>query len=159
MSTDAAFPPPMLGVAGLVFDELGRVLLVQRKNSPGKGEWHIPGGKLEPGETLEACCIREVYEETHLQILPKTLIAVADRQLSCFHYVVIDFLCALAPGSDPRKLSPGTDALEARWIHPSEFNALPLVEGLRPVIEAGQKAQRMESKGLEGHPHLRWLYL
>ena len=69
---------PIIGVGAVIIEE-GRVLLIQRGQVPLKGEWSLPGGALELGETLEEGVCREVLEETGLSIEPTRLIEVFDR--------------------------------------------------------------------------------
>ena len=95
----------------------GRVLLVQRGHAPLKGEWSLPGGALELGETLEEGVRREVLEETGLIVEPVAVVEVLDRISRDaegrvqYHYVLVDFLC-LVTGGD---LACATDAADARW--------------------------------------------
>jgi ADP-ribose pyrophosphatase YjhB (NUDIX family) len=148
---------PAIGVGGVVFDAEGRVLLVRRGSPPQVGLWHIPGGRLEPGETLADCCRREVREETGIRVIPGPILAVADRRVENFHYVIIDFLAWLATESPPNP-EPASDAAEARWIAPREIDTLPLVEGLESVIRAAMATRDLQA-GLgrdRAHP---WLYV
>ena len=108
---------PIVGVGGVVIDD-GRVLLVRRGHEPLKGRWSIPGGGVEVGETLEAAVVREVREETGLDVEVGALVDVLDRirpasdGRTLYHYVLIDFLCRPTGGL----LCSGTDALEAEWV-------------------------------------------
>ncbi|MFM8445457.1 MAG: NUDIX hydrolase [Methylococcus sp.] len=148
---------PAIGVGGVVFNDQGRILLVRLRSPPQAGLWHIPGGRLEPGETLADCCRREVQEETGIQVIPGPILAIADRRVEGFHYVIIDFLTRLAPDS-PLNPEPATDAAEACWIDPLEIHVLDLVEGLEPVIHAAL-ATRDHRSGLSPEPTLGWLYV
>lgn len=148
---------PAIGVGGVVFDELGRVLLIRRRSPPQAGLWHIPGGRLEAGETLAECCRREVQEETGIRVIPGPILAVADRRVEGFHYVIIDFLARLEPGS-PLTPEPATDAAEACWIDSQTITHMALVEGLEPVIRAAI-ATRDHPSGLLQEPSLDWLYV
>ena len=95
---------PIVGVGAVIFDE-GRVLLVQRGHAPMQGEWSLPGGALEVGETLEEGVRREVLEETGLIVEPVAMIEVFDRIARDdtgrvqFHYVLVDYLCRITGGS------------------------------------------------------------
>lgn len=108
---------PIVGVGAVVIDA-DRVLLVQRGKAPLKGEWSLPGGALELGETLEEGVRREVLEETGLVIEPVAVVEVLDRISRDaegrvqYHYVLVDFLCR-AVGGD---LACATDAVDARWV-------------------------------------------
>jgi ADP-ribose pyrophosphatase YjhB (NUDIX family) len=153
-----ARPIPAVGVGGLVFNREGQVLLVARRNPPRAGEWHIPGGRLEPGETLAHCCQREIFEETGIHAIPGNIVAIADRQIDGFHYVIVDFLAILAETEETTRPQPGSDALDAGWFDPEHIDGLPLVEGLKEVITAGKRLIRGENRGLLLDSHHSWLY-
>lgn len=148
--------PPAIGVGALVFDAEGQVLLVRRAHPPHAGQWHLPGGRLEYGETVEDCCRREVREETGLLVLPERIIAIADRRIEGFHYVIIDFLAYLQPGT-PALPQAASDATEARWASPEALAAWPLVDGLDAVIRAGRHS-RDNGSGLVADAATGWLY-
>jgi 8-oxo-dGTP diphosphatase len=114
---------PIIGVGAVVIDG-GKVLLVRRGHEPLKGEWSLPGGALELGETLQEGLVREVLEETGLTVVPDGIVEVLDRitqdNLSGrirYHYVLVDFLCHVAIGT----LRGGSDAEEARWVGQEEL--------------------------------------
>lgn len=107
---------PIVGVGGVVIHR-DRVLLVQRGREPMKGEWSIPGGALELGETLPDAVRRELKEETGLDVEPTGILLVLDRivrhgQRVKYHYVIVDFACRLIGG----RLAPASDVLDARWV-------------------------------------------
>ncbi len=115
---------PIVGVGAVVI-EGARVLLVRRGNAPLKGEWSLPGGALELGETLQQGVVREVLEETGLMVEPLAMIEVLDRitrdEASSrihYHYVLIDFVCRVTGGT----LCGGSDADEARWVGREELH-------------------------------------
>ena len=89
---------PLVGVGAVILDQ-GRVVLVKRGQPPLAGEWSIPGGRLETGETMREGVLREAREETGLTVEPAELLGVYDRLLRdeggriLYHYVLIDFLC------------------------------------------------------------------
>ncbi len=89
---------PFIGVGAVIIDN-ARVLLVKRGHEPLTGEWSIPGGVLELGETVRQGVAREVLEETGLIVEPLELLGVFDRvvrdldERTLYHYVLIDFLC------------------------------------------------------------------
>lgn len=120
---------PLVGV-GAVIVEAGRVVLVRRAAEPMAGQWSIPGGLLELGETLRAGAAREALEETGLQVEPGEVLEVLDRIVPDangrlrFHYVLIDFLCRRIAG----ELRAGGDAAEARWVTASELAGLGVAE-------------------------------
>lgn len=127
---------PIVGVGAVVLLE-DRVLLVRRGHAPLEGEWSLPGGVLELGESLEAGLRREIFEETALVVEPLSVLEVfdhisrdADGRIR-FHYVIVDYLCGVAGGS----LACATDVVEARWASRDE---LDLVEPFtREVIAKG----------------------
>jgi 8-oxo-dGTP diphosphatase len=115
---------PIIGVGAVVIDG-SKVLLVRRGQEPLKGEWSLPGGALELGETLQQGVVREVLEETGLTVVPDGIVEILDRitqdDLSGqvrYHYVLVDFLCRVAGGT----LRGGSDAEEARWVGQEELN-------------------------------------
>ena len=116
---------PVVGVGGVVIED-GRTLLIRRGSEPLRGQWSIPGGTLELGESLEAGVARELLEETGLEVRIVELIEVFDRiftepdaggggtpQKPKFHYVIIDYLCERISG-EPRPGSDVTDVALAR---------------------------------------------
>src|ERR1700757_1735689 len=89
---------PLVGVGAVIIQE-NQVLLIQRGQEPLKGEWSLPGGALELGETLQQGIRREVLEETGLVVEPVAVVEVLDRISRDaegrvqYHYVLVDFLC------------------------------------------------------------------
>jgi 8-oxo-dGTP diphosphatase len=142
--TDAAAVRPEVAVGGIAFDERGRVLLVQRGRPPAAGLWTVPGGRVEPGETLAAACRREVHEETGLEVTVGALVEVVERfvrdQAGALrhHFVIHDYLVEVTGGS----LAPASDAHDARWCEPADLERLPLTEGLLPVIDRARDTAR-----------------
>ncbi len=136
----------MIGVAGIVFDEAERVLLIRRAKPPAQGLWHVPGGRLEAGESLVAACRREVREETGLDITVDRLMAVVERREAGFHYVILDFLGRPAEGSESC-CRPADDALDVAWVAEEDLVAYSLAEGLLPILHRARKAWRGEPLG------------
>ena len=136
---------PLVGVGAIIIDG-GRVLLVKRGHPPLAGEWSIPGGVLELGETLREAAIREAKEETCLTIEAAELLGVYDRVLrdddgrAIYHFVLIDFLCLRVAG----QAQAADDADEVRWFTPAEAAQVALPEDTAEVIRLGfQKASRI----------------
>jgi ADP-ribose pyrophosphatase YjhB (NUDIX family) len=103
-------------VGGIAFDPRGRLLLIRRRNDPGSGLWSLPGGRVEPGESDEVAVIRELREETGLDVIPGTLIGTVTRG----PYEIHDYACEVTGGA----LTPGDDATEARWSDAADLSAL-----------------------------------
>ncbi|HEV2426222.1 MAG TPA: NUDIX hydrolase [Terriglobia bacterium] len=138
---------PRVGVGGVVIDH-GRVLLVRRGQPPLQGEWSIPGGLVEVGESLKGAVEREIREETDLRVRAVNVLGVFERVIRTtkppqegkvrYHYVLIDFLCRLRRPArpscrrdDPRAL---TDVTDARWVGESELDAVRISAAARNVI-------------------------
>jgi 8-oxo-dGTP diphosphatase len=126
---------PLIGVGAVIVED-GRAVIVRRAHEPLKGEWSIPGGVLEIGETLRGGAAREALEETGLVVEAGQVIEVLDRIVRDsqgriqFHYVLIDFLCRRISG----ELRPGGDASEARWISRDELDSFPIADSAAVVI-------------------------
>jgi len=140
-------PHPLIGVSAIIFDQDERVLLIRRGKPPASGFWHVPGGKLEAGESLVEGVRREVKEETGLDVNIGPIMAVVERRQEGFHYVIIDFLAQLA---DPNQtnLIAADDASDARWVAEDELNQFPIAHGLLPILERARLAHRGERLGL-----------
>jgi 8-oxo-dGTP diphosphatase len=129
---------PLVGVGAVIIDD-GRALLVKRGHPPLAGEWSIPGGVLELGETLSEAAVREAREETCLTVEPAELLGVYDRVLRddtggiLYHFVLIDFLCRPLSG----KAQAADDADEVRWFTPNEIEKLALASDTAEVIRLG----------------------
>jgi 8-oxo-dGTP diphosphatase len=109
----------------------GNLLLVQRRNEPGAGEWSVPGGRVEPGETLAEAVVRELAEETGLEGVCGSLVGWVERIGPDHHFVILDFAVTLLADDEPR---PGDDALDARWVPLDEVADWLLVDGLAEFL-------------------------
>jgi 8-oxo-dGTP diphosphatase len=127
---------PIVGVGAVILDG-ERVLLVRRGNEPLKGEWSLPGGAVEAGETLEAAIAREVLEETGLEVDVGPLVDVLDRIRRDpdgrvrYHYVLIDFLCRPTGGT----LCCASDAADAAWAALADLDRFALAPATLAMIE------------------------
>jgi ADP-ribose pyrophosphatase YjhB (NUDIX family) len=137
--TDRSYPDrPVLGVGAVVLVE-GRVVLVKRAHPPLQGEWNLPGGAVEVGETLEAACAREVLEETGLEVRVGPVIEVFDRimrdtaQKVQYHFVLVDYLCHATGGV----LRSGSDATEITLADPADLERFALTGKAIEIIGKG----------------------
>jgi 8-oxo-dGTP diphosphatase len=137
---------PVVGVGGVVLDG-DCVLLVRRANPPLQGEWSLPGGAVEAGETLEAAVLREVREETGLQVDVGPVAGIVDRIHRDaegrveYHYVVVDYLCTVRGGH----LACASDACDARWVPVGQLDAFQLTEPAGRVIDKALELARSSS--------------
>ena len=133
---------PLVGVGAVIVDdhrEENRVLLIRRGTAPLLGEWSLPGGVLECGETLREAVVREAREETGLVVETVEMLGVYERVIPGdegrvrYHYVLIDFLCRPVGGD----LKAGSDAAEVRWFTRDELPALNLAYDANDVVLKG----------------------
>jgi ADP-ribose pyrophosphatase YjhB (NUDIX family) len=155
MASSREYPErPMVGVGGVIIDE-GRALLIRRGSEPLLGEWSIPGGTLELGETLEEGVARELLEETGLEVRVLELIEVFDRiyvestageqkpkKGPRFHYVIVDYLCERLSG-EPRAGSDVTDVALARE---EELHVYKLTETATRILQKAFAMDRLRRK-------------
>lgn len=123
---------PVVAVGAIVFDDAGRVLLIQRARPPGEGLWTVPGGKLELGETIAQGVAREVREETGLAVEVGPLACVVEHMGEGYHFVILDYLARIVGDGEPEA---GDDARGARFVTPAELATLPLTDGLVDVLK------------------------
>jgi 8-oxo-dGTP diphosphatase len=103
-------------VGGIAFDRYGRLLLIRRLNNPGSGQWSLPGGRVEPGETDKEAVVRELFEETGLDVIPGTLVGSVRRG----PYEIFDYACEVTGGN----LTAGDDASDVRWSDAADLAGL-----------------------------------
>jgi 8-oxo-dGTP diphosphatase len=126
---------PMVGVGGVVISG-GRALLIRRRNPPLEGQWSIPGGMLEVGETLLEGMRRELLEETGIEVRVLELIEVFERITrdgagKCkYHFVVLDYVCEAVSG----EARAGSDVSDVAWAPRDELAKYSITETARRVI-------------------------
>jgi 8-oxo-dGTP diphosphatase len=144
MASSREYPErPMVGVGGVIIDQ-GRALLIRRGSEPLLGEWSIPGGSLELGETLEEGVARELLEETGLTVRVIELIEVFDRiyvestagagegkKGPRFHYVIVDYLCERVAG----EALAGSDVTDVAFASESELGQYHLTETATRILK------------------------
>jgi len=126
---------PQVAVGGVVVDD-GAILLVRRAHPPAAGQWSVPGGKLEPGETLAAGVEREVLEETGLLVRCGDHIGTVEAIGDGHHFVIMDFWAS--PSGENRVLRPGDDAADAQWVPLNELAKIDLVPGMYEFLTRHQ---------------------
>ena len=131
---------PYLAVsAAIVRDD--RVLIVRRARTPAHGLYTLPGGGVELGETLEEAVIREVREETALDVAPVELVGFRQAIVRDTagrierHFVILPFAARLIGG----EISLNEELAEAHWLLPSELAGLKTTEGLAAIVIAAVK--------------------
>lgn len=127
---------PIVGIGAVILTDDGQVVLIKRRNEPLAGQWSLPGGGLELGESLEAGTAREVLEETGLVVSVGPMIEVFDRILLNddgtvkFHFVLVDYLCRPRGG----RLQAGSDVEAATLADPGDLAAWRVAEKVRAVV-------------------------
>lgn len=112
---------PLIGVGAIIVQD-DKILLTKRGSEPGKGKWSVPGGLVELGEKLEKAVIREVKEETNLDVEIVRLIDAVDNIIRNsngrlqFHFIILDYLAKVRNGT----LQPSSDVLDTRWVRLTE---------------------------------------
>jgi 8-oxo-dGTP diphosphatase len=127
---------PLVGVGGVVIrDE--RALLIRRGSAPLEGEWSIPGGMLEIGETISEGVQRELLEETAIEVKVLDLIEVFERLTRDeagklkYHFVILDYLCEAVSGA----ARAGSDVTDVAWAREEELDAYSLTPTATRVIQ------------------------
>jgi 8-oxo-dGTP diphosphatase len=131
---------PYLAVSAAIFRD-GRVLIVRRGRAPAKGLYTLPGGGVELGETLEQAVIREIREETTLDIEPLELVgfrqAIARDAAGRVerHFVILPFAARYIGG----EVALNEELSEAHWLEPAALGGLSTTEGLAGIVTAAAK--------------------
>ena len=137
---------PVVGVGAVVVKD-GKAIIIKRANEPYKGQWSIPGGRVELGESLADAVRREIREETGLEVDVGPVIEVFERvmrddnsqpvmesaRVVRFHFVIIDYLCTWVSGT----LSAGDDADAAVWVTSDELPQYDIRASAVSVIRKG----------------------
>ena len=138
---------PIVAVGAVIVHD-GRVLLVKRGQEPLKGQWSLPGGAVETGETLHAALAREVLEETCLTVEIGPVVEVLDsirldeRGRAEYHYIIIDYVCHVRAGA-PTAAACGSDADGACWVGAADLDRYHVTAAATAVI-------RKALSGLQG---------
>ena len=147
MADERLYPKrPFLAVSAAILRD-GKVLVVRRARKPALGVYTLPGGVVEAGETLEQAIVREVKEETALDIAPVTLaghreVVVRDGDgRASRHFVILCFASRWIAGEP--KLNE--ELSDARWLRPAELAGLKTTEGLAEIVAAA--FERIEAAG------------
>ena len=133
----------MVGVGAVVVRN-GKALIVKRAHEPRKGEWSLPGGLLELGESLQDAVRREIKEETALDVTVGPIIETFDRVHRDdsgkirYHFVIVDFVCWPNGG----EATPGSDAEGVAWVGVTEIDDYQVNAHAKAVIEKGLKVLR-----------------
>jgi mutator protein MutT len=117
---------PEVCVGAVVVDE-GRLLLVRRGHGPAAGEWSLPGGRVEMGETLAEAVVRELLEETGVEGVCDQFVGWVERMGPDHHFVILDFAATVLEGTEPRA---GGDAADAEWVPVEEVVHRRVTDGL-----------------------------
>jgi 8-oxo-dGTP diphosphatase len=134
---------PIVGVGAVIVDD-GKVVLIKRRYEPLQGQWSLPGGGVEIGETLEAAVAREMLEETGLEVVVGPVVEVFDRIMRDddervrYHYVLVDYLCWPIAG----ELRAGSDVDAAVFVDPADLKAYNLTVKAAAVIERALQLAR-----------------
>ena len=123
-------PGPGVGVGVIIVDS-DQLLMIRRGHGPAAGDWSIPGGHVERGETLAEAVVRELREETGLEGVCADFVGWDEKIGEEFHFVLLAFRATLLEVTDP---VAGDDAAEARWVPLSEVADYALVDGLAEFL-------------------------
>ena len=134
-------PPPTIELCvGAILVDDDRLLMIRRGHGPAAGEWAIPGGRVEPGETVVEAVLRELMEETGIEGFCGDLIGWVERIDEDHHFVILDFAVTCL---DPREPSAGSDAAEATWVPLDEVVERRLAPGLEQFLYEHQIIERV----------------
>jgi len=145
---------PVVGVGGVLIEE-GRTLLIKRGSEPLLGQWSIPGGTLELGESLQEGVAREMLEETGLEVRVLDMIEVFDRIFlepeakivngkarPKYHYVIVDYLCERLNGT----AKAGSDVTDIAFAAEEELESFHLTPTATRVLKNAFAMDRARRK-------------
>lgn len=118
-------------VVGAVIVEEGRLLLIRRGQPPGEGQWSVPGGRVEFGETLAEAVVREVEEEAGLEVLCGPLLGWKESIDDTHHVLIFDFVADAIESTD---VVAGDDVVAVAWVPLEDVAEQDLVEGLAEFL-------------------------
>jgi 8-oxo-dGTP pyrophosphatase MutT (NUDIX family) len=133
---------PVLAASIAVFRDDGHVLIATRTKPPASGVWSLPGGKVEPGETLEAAALRELMEEVgvsarivgfnrHVEIIQREPAETGSQSGRVSHHFVVASFVGLLTGGEAR---PGPEAGDVAWVDPARLGGRATTRELGPVL-------------------------
>jgi len=138
-------PQPRIPCVGAILTDGELILLIRRGHEPEAGRWSLPGGRIEPGETDQQALVREVREETGLEVAPGPLVGAVNRPAPGGRVLVIrDYAATITGGT----LAAGDDADDARWFSVRELHSLPLSTGLLEALNDWGVAEAVPSRAL-----------
>lgn len=130
------YPLRPIAAVGAIVRKGDAVLLIRRGKPPRLGEWSIPGGAVELGETWREATAREVREECGIEIAVEgdaqviEIMQRDERGRIRYHYAIVDFAATFVSGD----LKPASDVTEARWVNPQDLSGYPLNPQTREVL-------------------------
>ncbi|MBN1893012.1 NUDIX hydrolase [bacterium] len=140
---------PVPAVSGVVFDSKGRVLLIRRGKPPRLGEWSLPGGSMETGESGETSLRREIFEECGIEVDDVSLIAdriLLERDSAGrvrYHYKIRVYSCFSAK----KDVRAAGDAASAKWVRPDRLNSTEVPLDIQGIIQkALQRCRQRHSR-------------
>jgi 8-oxo-dGTP diphosphatase len=120
--------PEVPCVGAVVHDAVGRLLLIRRGHAPSAGRWSVPGGRMEAGESEVEAVVREVAEETGLQVRPERVLGRVRIDGGDVLFTVADWSCTLVhPDQQP---VAGDDAADVAWVDAAGLAALDMAPGV-----------------------------
>ena len=146
---------PVVGVGGVVIEN-GRALLIKRGSEPLLGQWSIPGGTLELGESLQQGVARELLEETGLEVQVLDMIETFDRifmdpaaaneegrSRPKYHYVIVDYLCERLAGEAKAR----SDVTDIAYATEEELEKFHLTSTATRVLQRAFAMDRERHRG------------